>query len=96
MLFGISIGQSVMLTDIARALKEDITLKKTHELLSKNLTKFDSQDELIDNYNETIKPQKKPHKDSSHCLNAVVFSITQLVDVKNGGSQVIKQQCQFR
>jgi len=37
MLYGIQASQSVVLTKIARALEEDIALKKTHERLSRNL-----------------------------------------------------------
>ena len=54
-LFGLLCAQSILLTDIARSLCESITLKKTHERLSRNLTNFSSQKELIRNYNETVK-----------------------------------------
>lgn len=41
MFYGLLASQSVKLSDISRALEEDITLKKTIDRLSRNLKKFD-------------------------------------------------------
>jgi len=67
MLFGILKGQSVMLTDIARALCEDITLKKTVDRLSRNCTKFNDREKLTENYTETVKPIID--EDTIYCLD---------------------------
>ena len=55
MLFGLLKSQSVMLSEIARALEEEITLKKTIERLSRNLKNFKETDKLTENYIESIK-----------------------------------------
>jgi len=55
MLYGLLRNQSVKLSEIARGLEEGITLKKTIERLSRNLTKFDKRDELTKNYTNIVK-----------------------------------------
>jgi len=55
-IYGILENQTVLLSEISRALKEDITLKKTIERLSNNLRSFNKHEEIIDNYLLTIKP----------------------------------------
>lgn len=42
---------------ISRALNEDITLKKTIYRLSRNLSRFDKREILIENYLKTVKSQ---------------------------------------
>ena len=44
MLYGILAGNKVHLSEIARSLYEEITLKKTIERLSRNLFKFNEKD----------------------------------------------------
>lgn len=56
MIYGLLKSQSVLLSNIARSLKEDITLKKTIDRLSRNLKTFDKQNELKANYIKTIAP----------------------------------------
>ena len=56
MIYGISESQTVLLSGISRALKEDISLKKTIERLSNNLRTFDKQSVVINNYISEIKP----------------------------------------
>ena len=46
MLFGLLKSQSVMLTEIARSLNEEITLKKTVDRLSRMLKGFNGSDKL--------------------------------------------------
>lgn len=46
MIYGILAGNKLHLSEIARSLKEIITLKKTIERLSRNLHDFDGQQEL--------------------------------------------------
>lgn len=55
MLYGLMESQSTHLSNIARALKEGITLKKTIERLSRNLSQFTASDILIENYIEIVK-----------------------------------------
>ena len=49
MLYGIQASQSVVLTKIARVLEENISLKKTHERLSRNLGMYELQKTLLQN-----------------------------------------------
>ena len=56
MIYGILESQTVLLSDISRALKENISLKKTIERLSKNLKTLDKRNVVIDNYISDIKP----------------------------------------
>jgi len=57
MLYGLLVSQSIMLSDITRALQEDIPLIKTENRLSRNLKTF-SRDicSVTNDYLETVKP----------------------------------------
>ncbi|KXS46000.1 MULTISPECIES: transposase [unclassified Candidatus Frackibacter] len=55
-LYGLLENQTVLLSEISRALKEDITLKKTIDRLSRNFKNFDEQQKIMDDYINTIKP----------------------------------------
>ena len=57
MIYGLICSSSSYLSEIARSLKEDITLKKVVERLSNNLASFDKEkrDYVWDNYVENIK-----------------------------------------
>lgn len=59
MLYGILAGNSVHLSEIGRALKETITLKKTIERLSRNLHAFDGEQTLVNNYLSKVKQHVK-------------------------------------
>ena len=50
MVYGILAGNKLNLSEIARSLKENITLKKTIDRLSKNLNAFDDKDFLMQGY----------------------------------------------
>lgn len=57
MLYGLLASQSVMLTQIGRALQEAISLKKTEDRLSRNLKAFRQDIECVrQNYLEAVKP----------------------------------------
>ena len=56
LLYGLLENQSVLLSEIARALKEDTSLKKIIERLSRNFKNFDDQQIVMNNYINTIKP----------------------------------------
>ena len=55
--YGLLDSGSVLLSEISRSLKEDITLKKTIDRLSRNLMKFDKIDEVHDQYIDEISKQ---------------------------------------
>lgn len=57
MIYGIFKSQSCQLSKIARALNEDITLKKTIDRLSRNLNEFEERELLLENYLKTVKSQ---------------------------------------
>ena len=59
MVYGILAGNKLHLSEIARSLKENITLKKTIDRLSKNLNTFDGQDLLMHNYLSLVKQHVK-------------------------------------
>ena len=56
MLFGIIAAKSSKLTDIGRALKEPIALKKTVERLGRNLSEFSDGEALMQKYLSAVKP----------------------------------------
>jgi len=55
MLYGMLCSQSCHLSKIARALDENIKLKKTIERLSRNLSEFTDGEKLFDNYIKKVK-----------------------------------------
>jgi len=57
MIYGIYHSQSCHLSKIGRALNENITLKKTIDRLSRNLSEFEDRDILSENYLKTMKKQ---------------------------------------
>lgn len=59
MVYGILAGNKLHLSEIVRSLKENITLKKTIDRLSKNLNTFDGQDLLMHNYLSLVKQHVK-------------------------------------
>lgn len=56
MIYGIIAGNKLHLSEIARSLKETITLKKTIERLSRNLHDFSEQQLLWDCYSSQKEP----------------------------------------
>ena len=55
MVYGLLASKSSYLTEMARALNEDIALDKTVERLSRNLMNMDNTEELTENYFTTVK-----------------------------------------
>jgi hypothetical protein len=55
MVYGLIASKSCYLTEIARSLNEEIKLDKTVERLSRNLMTFDGEEELKENYFNSIK-----------------------------------------
>ena len=64
MIYGLLAGRKCFLTEIARELKEAITLDKTVERLSRNLQNCEAADELNEQYFQTV----KKHFDDSSIL----------------------------
>jgi hypothetical protein len=56
MLFGLAKGRSVLLSQIARALEEPIDAIQTVKRLSNRMDEFHETSELLENYEEMIKP----------------------------------------
>ncbi len=54
-LYGLLESQTVLLSEIARSLKEDITLKKVIDRLSRNFKNFKNEQKVMDNYINSIK-----------------------------------------
>ena len=50
MLYGILAGNKVHLSEIARSLNERISLKKTVDRLSRNLSAFEEKETVMDHY----------------------------------------------
>lgn len=67
MLYGLLKGQSVMLSEIGRALDEPISLKKVIERLSRNLGNFEQNEELVENYIAEMK--KSIDEETIFCLD---------------------------
>ncbi|WP_041607575.1 hypothetical protein [Halobacteroides halobius] len=54
-LYGLLESQSILLSEISRALKEDITLKKVIDRLSRNCKNFDQRSTVMNNYINSVK-----------------------------------------
>ena len=57
MIYGILAGNKLHLSEIARSLNENITLKKTIDRLSRNLSAFKEKETVIKNYISEVKKQ---------------------------------------
>lgn len=57
MMFGISRSGSTLISEISRSLKEDIKLNNTIERLCDNLSKFDKEEIILDNYYKEMKKE---------------------------------------
>ena len=85
MIYGMLGGQSCHLSQIARTLDEKIRLKKTIDRLSRNLSEFEPDEQLFENYINKVKPQTsettiliidggdvtKPYSSKLECLSEV-------------------------
>ena len=59
MVYGILAGNKLHLSEIARSLKENITLKKTVDRLSRNLNAFDGKQAVMRDYLSFVKQHAK-------------------------------------
>jgi hypothetical protein len=85
-LYGMLESQSTHLSNIARALKEDITLKKTIDRLSRNLSCFTENDKLIENYMDIV-------KDNTHDVSVLIVDHS---DISKPCSQMLDSLCEVR
>lgn len=90
MLYGILNSQSCHLSKIARALNEDISLKKVIDRLSRNLLSFKNSDNLIEGYVKAVKPQTNKNSiliiDGSDIIKPYSTKMENLSRVRDGST----------
>lgn len=86
MLYGMLESQSTHLSNISRALKENITLKKTIDRISRNLSQFTENDIIIKNYMDVVKKN----------TNELSVLIIDNSDISKPYSQMLDSLCQVR
>lgn len=90
MLYGLLEGKKAHLSEIARSLKENITLKKTIERLSRNLNSFNSADCIMDNYMKLVKSHIKENAvliiDNSDIAKPYSKQLEALSEVRDGST----------
>ena len=96
MIYGILAGNKLHLSEIARALKESITLKKTIDRLSKNLHAFDGKDSVMHNYLGLVGQQVKDDYavtiiDNSDIAKPASTKLEALSEIRSGSTGEITQ-----
>ena len=96
MLYGILAGNKLHLSDIARSLKESITLKKTIDRLSKNLYAFTGKDAVMHNYLGLVRQQVKDDYaviiiDNSDIAKPASRKLEALSEIRDGSTGGITQ-----
>lgn len=96
MMYGILEGDKPHLSEIARALKETIPIKKTIDRLSRNLFSFDGGDTVMENYLGLVKQQIDEEKaiiviDNSDITKPSAKKMEALSDVRDGSTGEIKK-----
>ena len=96
MIYGILAGNKLHLSEIARALKESITLKKTIDRLSKNLHAFDGKDSVMHNYLGLVGQQVKDDYavtiiDNSDIAKPAGTKLEALSEIRSGSTGEITQ-----
>ncbi|MHB8065695.1 MAG: transposase [Ruminiclostridium sp.] len=90
MLYGLLDGKKAHLSEIARSLKEDITLKKTIDRLSRNLSSFNSADCIMENYMKLAKSYVKENAiliiDNSDIAKPCSKQLEALSEVRDGST----------
>ena len=91
MLYGILAGNKLHLSEIARSLKENITLKKTIARLSRNLHGFDARKTLWQNYLSLVKQHIKDDYaviviDNSDIAKPASKKLEALTDIRDGST----------
>ncbi|HBG91227.1 MAG TPA: transposase [Lactobacillus acetotolerans] len=96
MIYGLLEGNKTHLSEIARSLKESITLKKTIERLSRNLNDFDDNKQVMDNYINIVKQNIKDDYsviivDNSDIAKPCSKKLEALTDVRDGSTgEIVK------
>jgi hypothetical protein len=96
MLYGILAGNKVHLSEIARSLNENITLKKTIDRLSRNLFHFSEKDTVMDNYISEVKKQIMEEQaviviDNSDITKPCSSKMEAISDVHDGSTGEIRK-----
>ena len=96
MIYGIIACNKLHLSEIARSLKESITLKKTIDRLSRNLNAFDGKDALMHNYLAIVKQQAKDDYaviiiDNSDIAKPASRKLEALSEIRDGSTGEITQ-----
>ena len=96
MVYGILAGNKPHLSEIARSLKESITLKKTIDRLSKNLHAFDGKDSVMHNYLGLVRQQVKDDYaviiiDNSDIVKPASTKLEALSEIRDGSTGEITQ-----
>ncbi|MTW88389.1 transposase [Virgibacillus dakarensis] len=91
MLFGLAKGRSVLLTKIARALEEPIEAIQTVKRLSNRMDEFHETSELLENYEEMVKPflQEEDNLvlvDNSEIVKSTASKMEALGQVRDGST----------
>ena len=96
MLHGILAGNKLHLSEIARSLKENITLKKTIDRLSKNLNAFEDKDLIMQDYLSLVKQHVKDDYaviiiDNSDIAKPASKKLEALSEIRDGSTGEITQ-----
>lgn len=96
MIYGILVGNKVHLSEIARSLNETITLKKTIDRLSRNLSSFVQKEAVTENYISAVKKQiDEDHAviviDNSDITKSCSHKIEAISDVHDGSTGKIRK-----
>jgi S-adenosylhomocysteine hydrolase len=79
-------SQSTHLSNISRALKENITLKKTIDRLSRNLGQFTENDIIVENYMDVV-------KNNTNELSVLIIDNS---DISKPYSEMLDSLCEVR
>lgn len=96
MIYGILVGNKLHLSEIARSLNEDITLKKTIDRLSRNLFAFNQREVVMENYISEVKKQIKEEQtviviDNSDITKPCSPKMEAISDVHDGSTGEIRK-----
>ena len=96
MLYGILESNKVHLSEIARSLEENTSLKKTIDRLSKNLFSFDGKENIMKNYIKLVKKEINEKScviviDNSDITKSYSKKMEALSDVRDGSTGEIKK-----
>lgn len=96
MLYGILAGNKLHLSEIVRSLKEDITLKKTIDRLSRNLGSFEGKQSVMHNYLALVKKHVKEDYaviviDNSDIAKPASRKLEALSEIRDGSTGEITQ-----